>query len=140
MMGNYQNLNVLNQRKDYMSDDAVMQVANMINSSNANRKQRRSITKSLGKMENILSHTQKHIDKTAFKEYQKACDENMRRFFSILSIVLKREYNFEESDDKEEISEMLCKLNEYLEEYKGYTTDELTDICFEETEIKLVSK
>lgn len=81
-----------------------------------------------------------HIDKTAFKEYQKACDENMRRFFSILSIVLKREYNFEESDDKEEISEMLCKLNEYLEEYKGYTTDELTDICFEETEIKLVSK
>jgi hypothetical protein len=139
-MGNYQSLNVLNQRKDYMSDDAVMQVANMINSSNANRKQRRSITKSLGKMENILSHTQKHIDKTAFKEYQKACDENMRRFFSILSIVLKREYNFEESDDKEEISEMLCKLNEYLEEYKGYTTDELTDICFEETEIKLVSK
>lgn len=139
-MGNYQSLNVLNQRKDYMSNDAVMQVANMINSSHANRKQRRSITKSLGKMENILSHTQKHIDKTAFKEYQKACDENMRRFFSVLSIVLKREYNFEESDDKEEISEMLCKLNEYLEEYKDYTTDELTDICFEETEIKLVSK
>ena len=60
-MGNYSSLNVLNQKtiKDYMSDDAIQDVANMIKASGANRSQRKRLERTLRKTSNIMEHTQK---------------------------------------------------------------------------------
>lgn len=141
-MGKYQSLNVLSQKKpsEYMSDDAIQDVANMIAASGANRSQRKRLERALRKTENIQKHVQSHIDDKAFKEYQAASEDHMRRFFSILGIVLKKNYNFEETDDKEDISEMFNLLNAYLVEYQDMSTEEIAKICYEVTGIQLIAE
>lgn len=64
----YQRLNVLSQtNRDYMSDDCIQQVANMINASGSNRSQRKRLERALNKVENIYSHAQKRVDRTAYR-------------------------------------------------------------------------
>ena len=139
-MRNIKPLNVLNQNKDFMSDDAISQIANMINTSGGNRAQRKRLERALRKTENIQKHAQNHLDKRAYKEFQECLDSNMTRFFSVLGIVLKTQYGFEESEDKEEISHMFDLLNTYLEEYQELSTDEVAKICYETTGIQLIAE
>ena len=141
-MGNYGSLNVLANKKikDFMSDDAIQDVANMIAASGANRSQRKRLERALRKTENIQKHAQAHLDNRAYKEYQEVSEDHMRRFFSILGIVLKKNYNFEESEDKEDISEMFNLLNAYLMEYQDMSTEEIAQICYEVTGIQLIAE
>ena len=136
-MGKYNNLNVLSSYKieKMLSNDtdAIDQVAAMINNSGANRSQRKRLERQLGKVSTIYSHAQKRVDKRAYKEYQASVDENFRRFFSVVGIVMKNQYGWEESEDKEEISELFDKLNSYLEEYRDMSTDDVAKICEEVT-------
>ena len=140
MMNKYCNLNVLNQRKDYMSDDAITQVANMINALGANRAQRKKLARDLGKVENIMSHTQNRVNKKAFTQYQEACNENMRTFFAILGIVMAKNYGWKNEEGNEQIEELFDILNAYLVEYQGTSVDNICKICEEVTGIQLVSE
>lgn len=141
-MGKYQSLNVLNQNslKREISGDAVDQVAAMINGSSKNRSQRRRLEKQLGKVANIYSHVQSHVDKSAYKEYQKCVDDDFRRFFAILGIVMKKKYDWKEDENNEQISELFNYINESLIEYKEYNVDEVCDLCDKETGLTLVSE
>lgn len=132
----YQSLNVLN-RRNPLSEDAVTQVATMLNNSGANRKQRRKLEKALTKTQNIMEHAQRRVDRSSFKEYQNNLDVMMVRFYSVLGIVLKSHYNFEETEDKEQISEMFETLNCYLEEYRDVSLEDLVRMCYETTGIEL---
>jgi hypothetical protein len=135
----YKKLNVLSQKEvDFTSPDAIDKVASMLKASKANRSQRRRLEKSLGKMETILAHSQKYVDKSAFKQYQAAADENMRRFFAVLGIVMKNRYNWNEENG--EISDLFDIINTYLEEYQNVPTDDVARICEEVTDIQLISE
>lgn len=142
MIGKYGSLNVLAEKKikDYMSDDTIQDVANLINASGANRAQRKRLERALRKTENIMEHTQKQVNRNAYKEYQECLDSNMTRFFSVLGIVLKSQYGFEESEEKEEISHMFDLLNTYLEEYRELSTDDVAKICYETTGLELIAE
>lgn len=120
-------------------DDTVDRVAAMINSSSYNRGQRRRLEKALSKTNKLSIKCQDKIGDRLLKEYQSNLDSNMRRFFSVLGIVLKDKYGFEESEDKEEISEMFNELNRVLEKYRELSTDEVASICFEKTGLELVA-
>lgn len=142
-MGNYANLNVLSNKSRLpkeVSGDAIDQVASMINNSGKNRAQRRRLEKSLGRMQTVLEHSQKYLDRSALKQYEAAVEDNYRHFFAILGIVLKREYGWEQTDDNEQIADIFDKLNEYLVKYKDLTVDEICDICDEETDITLIAQ
>lgn len=141
-MGNYGSLNVLANKKikDFMSDDAIQDASSLINASGANRAQRKRLERALRKTENIMEYTQKHVNQKAFKEYQYSLDEMMVRFFSVLGIVLKNQYNFEESEEKEDISHMFDMLNTYLEEYRELSTSDVARICFETTGLELIAE
>lgn len=140
-MMKYQNLNVLSQKKpsDFMTDDAIQEVAMMINSKNVSESEKKRLYRSLNKIENIRKHTQANLDRSALREYESCLDEVMLRFFSVLGIVLKNHYDFEESEEKEDISNMFNILNSYLEEYRELSSKDVAKICYETTGIELVA-
>lgn len=121
-----------------MSDDAITEVANMINSYSVNRGQRRRLEKALNKTKNIYAHAQKRVDNRAYKAYEEAVDENMRRFFAVLGIVLVKNYGWSTADDNDQVWEMYDILNTYLKEYQQYDTDAVAQICEEVTGYTLV--
>lgn len=139
-MSKFTRLNILNQNRDYMQDNVVQEIANMINTSGGNRAQRKRLERALRKTENIQKHAQDHLNRRAYKEFQQCLDSNMTRFYAVLGIVLKNQYNFEESEDKEEISHMFDLLNTYLEEYRELSTDEVAKICYDTTGIQLIAE
>lgn len=139
-MSKFTRLNILNQNRDYMQDDVVQEIANMINASGGNRAQRKRLERALRKTENIQKHAQDYLNRRAYKEFQQCLDSNMTRFFSVLGIVLKTQYGFEESEDKEDITHMFDLLNTYLVEYQELSTDEVAKICYETTGIQLIAE
>ena len=126
--------NVLSNNNRKKQDD-IEKIASIINNSGYNRSQRRRLEKSVSR---LSRKAQNKIGESLFRKYQAAADSNMRRFFSVLGIVLKDKYGFEESDDQEEISDMFDVLNEYLSEYQDLTTDEVAEICSEKTGLILI--
>lgn len=126
--------------KEYRENvDAVAEVAAMINNSGKNRGQRRRLEKALAKTSVIYQHAQNRVDKSAYKEYQHYLDENFRRFFAVLGVIMKNQYGWEESENKEDISELFTKINSYLVEYQNMSTDEVCKICEETTGLILTS-
>lgn len=143
-MGKYQSLNVLNLKikNDYMTDDCIQNVANMINASGQNRSQRRRLEKTLGKVETIMEHTQKHVDTSAYKEYQKAVDQNFLHFFAILGLTMIEDYFWKETEDNEhgQITSLFQRLDKKIKKYAelGYSTEDLIKLLDEKTGILLV--
>lgn len=143
-MQKYQSLNVLSQKmsSDITSDDAVQQVANMINASGVNRSQRKRLERSLRKTSNIMSHVQERVDKTAFKEYQKAVDMNYTHFFACMALTMLEDYNWKENPDNEhgQISSLMERVNKKINKYAsmGYSTEDICDLVEEKTGIRLV--
>lgn len=141
----YESLNVLNQKKkpsEYMSDDCIQDVANMLKSKGGNRSQRRRLEKSLGKVETVLSHVQKRVDDSAYREYQKAVDKNYVHFFSCLALTMIEDYGWKETEDNEhgQITSLLERVDKKIKKYAelGYTTEDLTHKLDEMTGILLV--
>lgn len=142
-MSKYQSLNVLaNQKKasDYMSDDVIENVANMIKSSGANRSQRKRLERSLRKTSNILAHAQKHVDDSAYKEYQRCVDSNYLHFFAILILVASEDYNWKEDDTHNQISSLLKRVDNKIKKYAnmGLNTDDLLKLVEEKYDMILV--
>lgn len=134
---NFNRLNVLRQG-DIMSDETISEVAAMINSRGANRAQRKKIAKALSKTQTIVEHAQKRLDRSSYKEYQNNLDVMMLRFYSVLGIVLKTRYHFQETEGNEQITEMFELLNSYLEEYRELSSEEVARICYNTTGIELL--
>jgi len=140
----YESLNVLNQKKpsEYMSDDCIQDVANMLKSKGGNRSQRRRLEKSLGRVETVLSHVQKRVDDSAYREYQKAVDKNYVHFFSCLALTMIEDYGWKETEDNEhgQITSLLERVDKTIKKYAelGYTTEDLTHKLDEITGILLV--
>ena len=130
-MNKYSSLNVLN-RKNYMTDDVIGDVANIINAKGGNRSQRRRLEKSLGKVETIMAHAQKHLDYKAYEEYQKAC----------LGMTMIEDYNWKESEDNEhgQVMSLFERVNKKIVKYSnmGYNTEDIVDRLEEVTGIKLI--
>lgn len=141
-MGKYQSLNVLSQKKPsvYMSDDAIQDVANMINASGENRSQRRRLERSLRKVENITAHAQKHLDESAYKEYQKRLDTNYIYFFSCLALTMADKYKWKEDESHDQISSIIESVDKTISKYanQGYTAKQLADLVDERFDIRLL--
>lgn len=121
--------------KEYRAmPDSVEEVAALINSRGRNRKQRRKLEKALNKTENIVAHAQKKLDRSAYKEYSAAVEKDMCRFFAILGIIGKKNWNWSD----QELEDNYELFNAYLEEYREYDTDEVAKICEEVTGIILI--
>ena len=123
-----------------MSDDAITKVANMINTSGKNRSQRRRLERSLGKVENILAHAQKHVDDSAYEEYQKAVDKNYMHFFACLGLTMMEDYNWKEDETHGQLVSLFKRLDKKIRKYAdlGYDTDGLVKLLDEKTGIQLV--
>ena len=143
-MGKYQTLNVLNNKPnaDFMSEDSITAVANMINAKAVNRSQRKELTKTLGKIENIMAHVQKKVDRTAYDEYQKAVDQNYLNFFSCLGLTFLEKYHWKETEDNDhgQISSLLENVDKTIRKYAemGYDTEDMVNLLEEKTGIRLV--
>lgn len=141
----YQSLNVLNNtsKLDYMSDDCIQEVANMINASGNNRSQRRRLEKSLSKVENIMEHTQKRVDRSAYEEYQKAVDKNFIHFYAILGLTMIEDYKWKETEDNDHgpITSLFERVDKKIKKYSdmGYSTEDLVKMLDEQTGILLVT-
>ena len=121
--------------KEYRAmPDSVEEVAALINSRGRNRAQRKKLEKALRKTENIVAHAQKKLDRSAYKEYSAAVEKDMCRFFAILGIIGKKNWNWTD----QELEDNLDLFNAYLEEYREYDTDEVAKICEEVTGIILI--
>lgn len=144
-MGNYQSLNVLSAKNtsDFMSDDAIATVAQMINTSGANRSQRRRLEKSLKRVETIRTYAQKHLDDSAYKQYAKAVDDNFIHFFACLGLTMIDEYKWKETpeNDHGQISSLLERVGKTIDKYanEGYDTEGLVKLFEEKTGIVLVA-
>ena len=144
-MSKYQSLNVLNikSKQDFMSDDCIKDVANMINASGQNRSQRRRLEKALGKVETIMEHTQKHVDESAYAEYQKAVDKNFIHFFAILALTMLEDYKWSETPDNDhgQITSLFERVDKKIKKYSdlGYSTEDLVALVDELTGILLVA-
>ena len=142
-MGQYQSLNVLSQKKrsDFMSDDAISEVANMINASGENRNQRRRLERSLRKIENIHNHVQKHLDRSSYKEYQTRLDENYVHFFCCLALTMGEKYKWKEDETHDQISSILESVDKTISKYanQNYSTDDLVELVDELYDIRLVA-
>lgn len=142
-MTNYNDLNVFekaNIAKD-LNMDTVDQVAAMINSKTTNRSQRRRLEKSLKRVNTIYSHVQNRVDRSAYKEYQKAVDENFLHFYSILALTMKEDYHWREDETHDQISSLLERIDNKIKKYaeKGYTTEDLVKLLNETCDIQLIS-
>ena len=141
-MGNYKSLNVLNikQPRNYMSDDCIEDVANLLKSSGANRSQRRRLEKSLSRVETIMEHTQKRVDDSAYREYSKAVEKNYLHFFAILALTAGHDYKWREDDQHDQISSLLERVDKNIKKYanQGYTTEDLLKLVDDEYNITLV--
>lgn len=144
MRNKYQNLNVLSQKRpiEYMSDDAIQQVANMINATGANRSQRKRLERSLRKTSNIMSHVQNKVDKSAYREYQKAVDKNYVHFFACLALTMIEDYGWKETEENEhgQILSLMERVNKKINKYAGmgYSTEDIVDLVDEKTGIRLM--
>lgn len=143
MTGKYGSLNVLNIRdkaSDFMSDDVVRDVANMVNSKGQNRAQRRRLEKSLKRVETIRAYAQYHLDESMLKEYQKNLDKDTIHFCAILAMVCYEDYRWKEDDNHDQISSMIervvRKINKYIN--MEYKTEDILELVYENTGIVLV--
>lgn len=143
-MGNYNNLNVFDQNRipREISADAIDQVAAMINGSGKNRAQRRRLEKSLGKMETVLEHSQKYLDRSAYKHYQDAVDTNFLHFFATLAMVMKQDYKWREDETHDQISSLLERVGKKLDKFAdmGYSTEDIVKMVDDELDITLTAK
>ncbi len=132
-------LNVLSKTKREQ-ENTLAEVAAMINNSGMNRGQRRRLEKALKKTETITSHSQKKLDKSAFKEYQNCLDQSMTHFFAAMAMCMYEQYHWKEDDTHDQISSLMVRLSRTIDKYaaQGYTTEDLTKLVEDKTGIVLV--
>ena len=142
-MGNYQSLNVLNQRSfldDLRDVNAVNEVTAMVSAS-GNRSTRRRVEKALNKTQNISKHAHKKANERANKELQRKTDLNYVHFFAILALTMYEDYRWKESEENEhgQITSLMERVNKKILKYADYSTDEIVKIVDEKMGILLVT-
>ena len=132
-------VNVLNP-KFVNTDDAISEVAAMINNSGKNRNQRRRLERALRKTENIVTHAQNRLDQSAFREYEKIAEKDMVHFFAILGIVFVDDYKWKEDDTHNQIESLFRRMSSKIDYFAnhGMTTDDIVKLLEDKTGIVLV--
>lgn len=132
-------VNVLNP-KFVNTDDAISEVAAMINNSGQNRSQRRRLERALRKTNNIYSHAQEKLDRSAFREYERVAEKDMVHFFAILGIVFVDDYKWKEDDTHNQIESLFRRMSSKIEYFanQGMTTDDIVKLLEDKTGIVLV--
>lgn len=132
-------VNVLNP-KYINTDDAISEVAAMINNSGQNRNQRRRLERALRKTENIVTHAQNRLDQSAFREYEKIAEKDMVHFFAILGIVFVDDYKWKEDDNHNQIESLFRRMSNKIDYFanQGMTTDDIVKLLEDKTGIVLV--
>lgn len=129
-------LNVLSNREP----DTLSQVAAMINNSGYNRSQRRRLEKALCKTQKLSDRAMQKLDRSAYKEYRDAVDQNFIHFFAALALVCYEDYRWKEDDSHDQITSMLERVGNKIDKYahQGYTTEDLAKLVEDEIGIVLV--
>ena len=137
-MNKYQGFNVLADR--IPTEDAITEVANMLNNSGKNRSQRRRLERSLRQIDRITTHAQERLDKSAYEEYERRVDQNFIHFFAILGLTFLEDYNWKEDDTHGQIVSLFKRVDAKIRKYAelGYDTDGLVELLEEKTGIELV--
>ena len=122
------------------TDDAISEVAAMINYSGKNRNQRRRLERALRKTENIVTHAQNRLDQSAFREYEKIAEKDMVHFFAILGIVFVDDYKWKEDDTHNQIESLFRRMSSKIEYFanQGMTPDDIVKLLEDKTGIVLV--
>ena len=143
-MGNYQSLNVLNQRSfldDFKEHDAINEVTAMVNAS-GNRSTRRRIEKALNKTQNISKHANKKANERANRELANKAEEDMVWLYSMAGLTLYKKYHWNNDGEHGQIESFFDKMTSIMNQYneKGYTVDDCAKEFEELTGIQLVAE
>lgn len=122
------------------TQDAIAEVAAMINNSGANRNQRKRLERALRKTENIYSHAQKRLDHSAYKEYERVAEMDMVHFFAILGIVFVDDYKWQEDDTHNQIESLFRRMSAKIKYFanQGMSTEDIVKLLEDKTGIVLV--
>lgn len=138
-------MNVLSNtfRDKFLETDTIDAVANMINTSGANRAQRRRLEKGLAKTNKLSSKAYNHIENKVYNKYKEVTDEDYIHFNAVLALVMYEDYNWKETPDNThgQITSLLERLQKKMTKLKeeGYTTQDIVNKVDELTGILLVS-
>ena len=143
MINHSQPLNMLdNKFRQYaMESDTIDDVANMINSSGANRAQRRRLEKALAKTNKLTKKAEEKIHKGIYNKYKQLTDQDFVHFNAILGLVMCNEYGWVEEEDNEQITELFERIQDYMRKYneEGKSTKDAVMELENLTGIQLIS-
>ena len=138
-------MNVLDNsfRNKVMEQDVIDTVANMINTSGANRAQRRRLEKGLARANKLSEKAQKKLDYSAYNKYKAITDEDFVHFNAVLALVMYEDYRWEEDPDAEhgQITSLMERIQKKMRKLQkdGYSTKDIVNRVYELTGIQLVS-
>ena len=139
----YQSLNVLNNRSllNSMDNDAIAEVASMINASGS-RSQRRRLEKTLNKTERILAKCEQSARDRADKQLDIRADSNFMYIFACVGLTLNEDYHWKEDPDQDhgQLTSFFERLTKKMEKYSemGMSTDDIIKLLDERTGIELI--
>ena len=145
-MGNYQSLNVLNQRSfldDLRDANAVNEVTAMVSAS-GNRSTRRRVEKALNKTINITKHADKRATERANKELVNKADLDLVWMYACAGFVLMDDYRWKQTPDQEHgqiesfFDRLTAKMNDFNEQ--GLTVEQVAEEFEKRTGIELRTK
>lgn len=142
-MLNNDSMNVLSNtyRDKFLEQDTIDTVANMINTSGANRAQRRRLEKSLAKTNKLSAKVHDKIEHKIYNKYKDITDEDFTHFNAILALVMYEDYRWREDETHDQITSLLERFQHKMQKYKdlNYTTDKVCKEVEELTGIVLIS-
>ncbi len=143
-MGNYQSLNVLNQRSfldDLRDVNAVNEVTAMVSAS-GNRSTRRRVEKALNKTQNITRHADKKATERANKKLADKAEEDMVWLYAMAGLTLFKKYHWSNDGEHGQIEAFFDKMTSLMNQYNdmGYTVDDCAKEFEELTGIQLVAE
>lgn len=130
-------------RNKIMEQDVIDSVANMINSSGANRAQRRRLEKGLARANKLSEKAQKKLDYSAYNKYKAITDKDYVHFNAVLALVMYEDYRWKEDPDAEhgQITSLMERIQKKMRKLKdkGYETEDIVNRVYELTGIQLIS-
>ena len=140
-----ESLNVLSNtlRDKFMEQDVIDSVANMINTSGANRAQRRRLEKGLARANKLSESAQKKLDHSAYNKYKEITDRDFVHFNAVLCLVMYEDYGWKETEDNDhgQITSLMERIQKKMRKLQeeDYTTEDIVDMVDNLTGIKLIS-
>ncbi len=124
-------------------NNQIDQIANMINTSGANRGQRRRLEKTLAKTTKLSQKAMAKLEDKAYEKYMGIAERDFVHFNAILGLVMYEDYHWKESEDQEhgQILSLMERIQKKMKKYQDmdYTTEDVARELQEKTGITLVT-